>query len=228
MTEVNKVKANIYIDGFNLYHGICHAKRKDLLWINIVSLVNGFIKPGEEIQSVKYFTATPRVPPPRIRKYVPNVSKIPAKIQRHRLWLKILKSLSFPIKIYEGKFRFAKYECRKCPNITYLPDEKRTDVNIGVQLVRDAYRNDYDVAYIVSGDGDFIPAIMVAKSDFPHLIIHVIFPPRRKNSAFTKIVDSITQLNVTDLEKHILPDPFQLYNGKYVGKPSNWVARMKP
>ena len=37
--------------------------------------------------------------------------------------------------------------------------EKEVDTRMAVDLVRLAYRNEYDVAYILSADSDFIPAV---------------------------------------------------------------------
>ena len=41
--------------------------------------------------------------------------------------------------------------------------EKQVDVRIAVDLVGMAHRNEYDVAYLLSADGDFVPAVEEAK-----------------------------------------------------------------
>lgn len=41
--------------------------------------------------------------------------------------------------------------------------EKQTDVRIAVDLVSMAYRDSYDVAYLLSADGDFVPAVAEAR-----------------------------------------------------------------
>ena len=41
--------------------------------------------------------------------------------------------------------------------------EKQVDVRIAVDLVGMAHRNKYDVAYLLSADGDFVPAVEEAK-----------------------------------------------------------------
>ncbi len=42
---------------------------------------------------------------------------------------------------------------------TYSYTEKRVDVNIAVDMVSTAMKDEFDVAYLVSADGDFIPAV---------------------------------------------------------------------
>ena len=42
---------------------------------------------------------------------------------------------------------------------TYSYTEKRVDVNIAVDMVSMAMKNEFDVAYLVSADGDFVPAV---------------------------------------------------------------------
>lgn len=42
--------------------------------------------------------------------------------------------------------------------------EKQVDVKIAIDLVSMALKNDYDVAYLLSADGDFVPAVEEAKN----------------------------------------------------------------
>ena len=48
----------------------------------------------------------------------------------------------------------------KCPQFT----EKRVDVSIAVDMVVKAHAQEYDVAFILSADGDFVPAVMAVKA----------------------------------------------------------------
>ena len=42
--------------------------------------------------------------------------------------------------------------------------EKRVDVSIAVDMVTMAHRDQYDAAYLLSADGDFVPAVEVVKA----------------------------------------------------------------
>ena len=46
---------------------------------------------------------------------------------------------------------------------TYSYTEKRVDVNIAVDMVSTAMKDEYDVAYLISADGDFIPAVKAVR-----------------------------------------------------------------
>ena len=49
---------------------------------------------------------------------------------------------------------------------TRLPQytEKRVDVSIAVDMVTMAYADRFDTAYLLSADGDFVPAVEAVKS----------------------------------------------------------------
>ncbi|MCL2689747.1 MAG: NYN domain-containing protein, partial [Chitinispirillia bacterium] len=66
-----------------------------------------------------------------------------------------------------GEFRKVTKCCRDCNSIYNTYEEKETDVNIAIKLYQQAYKNTYDVAIILSGDSDQIPAIRAIKRDFP-------------------------------------------------------------
>ncbi len=48
----------------------------------------------------------------------------------------------------------------------YRTEEKGSDVNLAVHLLYDAFKNNYDVAVIISNDSDLYEAIKIVKEDF--------------------------------------------------------------
>jgi uncharacterized LabA/DUF88 family protein len=53
--------------------------------------------------------------------------------------------------------------------MTFLkPEEKRTDVNMAIQIVEDGFKDKYDKAIIFTGDSDISPAITMIKKNFPN------------------------------------------------------------
>ena len=52
--------------------------------------------------------------------------------------------------------------CREQISV-YTEKEKQVDVRIAVDLVSMAQRDEYDVAYLLSADGDFVPAVEEAR-----------------------------------------------------------------
>ena len=64
------MKTFVYVDGFNLYYGA--IKDTPYRWLNMRALVESLLRPGHEIEKIKYFTAkvsalpnNPNAPVPR-------------------------------------------------------------------------------------------------------------------------------------------------------------------
>ena len=47
----------VYIDGYNLYHGLEAAFGNEYKWLNLQTFSESFLRPGMDLVSVKYFTA---------------------------------------------------------------------------------------------------------------------------------------------------------------------------
>lgn len=77
--------------------------------------------------------------------------------------------------------RWSRVEFRRAGAITYnlfdksLGTEKAVDVKLATDLI--VLRDIYDVAVIVSGDQDYVPAVQVVK-DFGKLVVNVVFRAR--------------------------------------------------
>lgn len=50
---------SVYIDGFNLYHACVAIDDPRLKWLNLRSLAASYLKPGELLADVYFFTAVP-------------------------------------------------------------------------------------------------------------------------------------------------------------------------
>jgi len=57
--------------------------------------------------------------------------------------------------------------CNNCKTYYTSHEEKQTDVNIGIYLIKEAFENSYDTAILVTNDTDLIPAIKMLKNRFP-------------------------------------------------------------
>ena len=57
---MEKQKVIVYIDGFNFYYGLKRNLRwRRYYWLDIVKFFEMFMKPGQELVSLKYFSAKP-------------------------------------------------------------------------------------------------------------------------------------------------------------------------
>src|ERR1700722_12816362 len=89
-------KVNVYIDGFNLYHAIDALKDNRLKWINFRALGQTFIKPGEILHRVIFFTAI--------------LTWEKEKQQRHKNYIKAQKAVG--VEVVESNFRRIHRHCR--------------------------------------------------------------------------------------------------------------------
>ncbi len=64
-----------------------------------------------------------------------------------------------------------------------MPEEKRTDVNIAVYMLDDAYQGRCDRIVLVSGDSDLVPAIRMVRARFPSIKTTVYVPAQAPQRA---------------------------------------------
>jgi len=175
-----------YIDGFNLYFGIRAKQWKQYYWLNVKSLCEQFIRPGQQLQSTKYFTST--------------IKGNPAKSARQGAFLNALKTVP-NVEVLRGKYGMRSYTCRNCKYEGQLPTEKMTDVRIASEMLTDAFQDKYDTAFLISGDKDLVPVIEVIKTVFPHRHIVALFPPQRYNPELKMVSDA--SLHIREIHLHL-------------------------
>ena len=58
-----------YIDGFNLYHGLCDAQLESSRWLDLRGVCESLLKPHQKLVLVRYFTSMVRnkPKPPSVR-----------------------------------------------------------------------------------------------------------------------------------------------------------------
>jgi uncharacterized LabA/DUF88 family protein len=62
-----------------------------------------------------------------------------------------------------------------------------TDVNIAMNIIVDAYNDEYDMAILVSGDSDLMPPIREVHKLFKDKRVFIAFPPKRHNNSLALI-----------------------------------------
>lgn len=154
----------VYIDGFNLYYGAVRGGPHK--WLNLERYFK-VLRPGDDIQRISYFTA------------LVNGSHR----SNQETYLRALATLPV-VDVTLGLFKEKQIRCRAhgCPfpgvREFKAPEEKRTDVNIALQMVDDAYQGLCERMIVVSGDSDLVPALNMVKLRFPKIQINVYVPTR--------------------------------------------------
>jgi uncharacterized LabA/DUF88 family protein len=200
-------RVGVYIDGFNLYFGICDKGWRRYLWLDLPTLARRLLQPGQQLVSVKYFTA--------------RVRADPGKIHRQSTYLQALEARG-GLTIRYGRYQEKTKECRNCHSTWTEHEEKMTDVRLASELLRDAYKDTFDVAVIVSADADLQPPIEFIRLDLPSKRIVVVFPPERDSFHLRAIADDYFRIGRARLSKSQLPPVVNKHDGYPLKRPIEW------
>ena len=209
-------KSIIYIDGFNLYYGA--LKGTKYRWLDLQTLFER-VRPHDEIVAIEYFTA--------------RVRGISGKRQETYLKALLTKPL---IEIIEGKFNLnKKVKCNvsSCnfggKKLFVKPEEKRTDVNIAISMLLDAFHDECDRLILVSGDGDLVPAIAAVKQEKPEKEVIVYTPARnrftaskRGSSELKSYADKTRDLPFDKIKRAQFKEELKDGKGSILQKPKEW------
>jgi uncharacterized LabA/DUF88 family protein len=131
-----------------------------------------------------------------------------------------------------GNFKKKRVQC-KLPACTFAGDrffttreEKRTDVNIAVYMLDDAYQNRCDNLILVSGDSDLVPPIKMIRHRFPEKRVFVYVPaqhPTRSHAVELRASAHVNRnLPVNLLKPCQFSNPLPDGNGGLLAKPPTW------
>ena len=210
-----KPKCNVYIDGYNWYHAVFKL-RPEWKWLDSQRFFE-VLRPNEEIKSVKLFSAI-------VNESIPGD---PAK-ERHEKLIRAWRSFS-KSKVILGKFQNREVTCRgHCRQKYEVPEEKKTDVNIAVEILSDAFFDECDSIVLVSGDSDAQPPIQWMKRRKPEKSVTVYIPamPQERASRRLDFYKGIGVdcrfLPLDSMSYSQMPDTIKLSNGDIVCRPSCW------
>ena len=202
----------VYIDGFNLYYGAVRGSA--FKWLNLQRFFQ-LLRPHDNIVKVHYFTAL-----------VDGSTK-----PNQDVYLRALGTLSL-VNIVLGKFKRKQVRCSNSActfagdRFFAVPEEKRTDVNIAVFLLDDAYQNQCDHSIVVSGDSDLVPAISLLKVRFPQKRVTVYVPSRNpmRGAAveLRSVADKHRTLPLNLLPFSQFPNALPDGAGGLLHKPASW------
>lgn len=198
--------ATVYIDGFNLYHGLHDTYGRKYLWLDVVDLVQS-LRPRTKIVKVKYFTAL--------------VQGDGGENQQH--YIDALKARHGDVlEVVLGRYQRKQYVCRTCGASHVLFEEKETDVNMALEISHDAAQHRADSMFIISGDSDLSPAIRKAlEVSEGAIFIAALFPPNRVSNELKKLMPASSRIGEAKIRGAQLPAMFST-DGKTFVKPSKW------
>jgi 6-hydroxy-3-succinoylpyridine 3-monooxygenase len=195
-----KARTIVYVDGFNLYYGA--VRGTPYKWLDL---------------QIKYFTAWVT------GATLPNQQAFLAALATRPLVQPIL-----------GNFKRKRVRCgyQQCSvaggpaRLFDVHEEKRTDVNIAVYMLDDAYQDACDNFVLVSGDSDLVPAVKMIRYRFPKKRIIVYVPaqvPQRGAAVELRTSAHAHRLLPLNLLAHAqLPAQVPDGTGGVIVKPAAW------
>ena len=196
-----------YVDGFNLYYGLKEKKWKKYYWLNVKGLCKNLTKSNQDLIVTKYFTS--------------RITKPKDKHKRQAIFLEALMTLS-DLEIFYGQYQSNPWVCYNCSSSIELFKEKMTDVNIAVELLTDAFQDNFDTALIISADSDLKGPIQKTKELFPKKRIVVAFPPKRSSVELTKIADACFRIGRKKIADSQFSAKITKPDGFIIERPATW------
>lgn len=176
----------------------------------MVRLLEQFMRPNQELTSVKYFSARP--------------DDVDKSYRQNAFFQANQEDSRF--KLILGKYLRKTIKCFNCGNLIHTYEEKESDVRIATQIVNDANLHLCDVAIVVSADSDMIPAIELAQE--AGVKVYIYIPPFQHSNALSTITPNpIVQLQKYEsrFKKSMLPDEIKLKMSGYALKiPMKWKS----
>ena len=216
------MKANIYIDGGNLYFGLLKG-RPEVKWLDLDAFCRRLVGTDHELNAIKYFTAN-------IKTYPHD----PASIERQNLYLQAVAAkggIETIFGYYNKNKTWLPAIDRRCVDCDVTGDggrvhvmkfeEKRTDANIITEMLRDAFTSDIQSFILISGDSDFAAPLDLIRQELRRQV--VVLNPKDRRS------DLIHHATIyKDIPRDLpascqLPDEVPVgRNGKTIRRPTAW------
>ncbi len=172
------------------YYGLLEAGLGSSRWLDLTKLGRSLLKPGQQLTLTRYFTT--------------RVKGEPVKARRQALYVDALTTRG-GIEVDFGHFLSRRVTCHSCGHHWTKSEEKKTDVNIAVRMLEDAYDDRFDTAIVISGDSDLATPVATIRTRFPHKRVLVAFPPKRYSHELRRVADATFRIFNRNIRTSHLP-----------------------
>ena len=213
-----------YVDGFNLYHGALEGTSHR--WLDLRALLTKLLDDDDEIVRIKYFTA-------RVSGNAGNAGSAGGP-HRQDAYLRAVKAVDPSVEVILGKFKTRKVFRRRVDNgelvEVYNREEKGSDVNLAVHMVRDAFAGEFECAVVVSNDSDLKEPLRIVRDlgRMVGVIVPMAVPDRHVNTNLTDEADFHKKIRGGVCGDCQLPLSVTLPNGKVLTCPDRWSPPPAP
>jgi uncharacterized LabA/DUF88 family protein len=198
-----------YIDGFNLYYGLKTSNWRRFLWLDLPALAKSLILNDQDLIVTKYFTS--------------RIDSPAGKQKRQLTYLEALdRHCGNKLNMYFGHYQSQPWKCNACGVTTQVSGEKKTDVNIAVEVMTDAFKDSFDTCLLITADSDLVPAVSAVKRFFPEKRLVVAFPPNRYSVELQQEAHTSFPIGRAKFAQAQMPDLVQKADGTKLQKPAKW------
>jgi len=206
-----KERVAVYVDGFNLFYGMRARGWRKYYWLDLQKLSENLLRRNQSLATTRYFTANLMRHP-----------SDPGKRFRQRKYLEALHT-SPGLSIHYGYFQPQEVKCSNCGNIRQTFEEKMTDVNISVELLKDAQDDLFDTAMIISADSDLVGPVQAVLERYPTKRVVVAFPPKRSSFNLRQVASAYFVIGQDKLRRSQLPQTVTRPDGYILHRPAAWT-----
>lgn len=188
--EERVARVGFYVDGFNLYHAMAENCVPQVKWLNLKGLAESFLRPGDTLEVVCYFTAVQH--------------HNPVKATRHRKYIDALRAVG--VEVVDSNFQKVSKYCRDNDRNCRFVEEKRTDVALATRYLLDAIQGVVDRVILVTADSDQIPAVTALQVHRPEIELTLAIPVGRRKQC-------------RELSSLFITRPIELTQGRLLANP---------
>jgi uncharacterized LabA/DUF88 family protein len=146
-------RAAFYLDGFNVYHSLDELREPHLKWLSWQKLSKIIVANAREravVERIVFCTA----PPCTSHSPAIGIASTSRRSKPRELWSNL------------GYFLQEEVQCRACAATWRKAHEKEGDVSLALALIDDAYQELFDIAFLVTNDGDQAPTVRLFRERF--------------------------------------------------------------
>lgn len=218
------MRTSVYIDGYNLFYGA--LKGTPYKWLDLKLLCQHLLPPECEIIKINYYTAMVKGAPEKLIKQEAYLRALKAYIPEFRCILGRyqIDEKMMPRAVPTGQDSKGRiiYKRGK-PVLVIKSEEKKSDVNMAVDIVNQAWQDVYDCAVLVSNDSDLATPLHVAKD--MKKTIGLATTVGKPAAGLRKIPDFHRYITTTIIKKSQLPESIEKPNSApaaFYQKPKGW------
>lgn len=214
----------VYIDGFNLYYRA--LKGTPNKWLDIAAMCRAVLPASCAVTGINYYTAhvsgrTDPGAPARQHAYLRALRTLPG-VTVH--FGNFLVSQKWAGLVQPPDFRpTVTLPAGPPPQVAYVwkTEEKGSDVNLGVHLVRDAFHGHFDMAAVLTNDTDLVEPVRIVSQELG-LPVMLLTPTAKPATSLVKVATG----GVRHIQPYVgpcqLPDPLLVPGKPPLHKPAGW------